>query len=76
MGLVYADIELVNVVDEGMSRRGILKAEEVRRMKVRALVDSGAYLLAINENIREQLGLDKIGEQTARRLIWQKLGSR
>lgn len=66
MGLVHADIELVNSIDAGMAKRGFIRPEEVRRINVNALVDSGAYMLAINENIRQQLGLDKIREQTAR----------
>ena len=66
MGIVRADIELVNGGDIAIAKRGIIRPDEIRRIKVRALVDSGAYVLAINENIQRQLGLDKIGEQTAR----------
>src|SRR5947209_3312561 len=66
MGVVHAEIELVNSGDIAIAKRGIIRPEEVRRIKVNALVDSGAYMLAINENIQQQLGLDKIGEQTAR----------
>ena len=65
MGLVYAEIELFNTGDIEMVNRGFLKAEEIRKAKVRALVDSGAYMLCINEQIANQLGLRFIMKQTA-----------
>ena len=58
MGLIYADIELTNTDDLAFLRRGKMKYEEVRRQKVRALVDTGSYNLGINENIVRQLGLE------------------
>jgi clan AA aspartic protease len=57
MGLVYADIELINTVDQENARRHIIGEEEVRRIKLNALVDSGAYMMAINETIQSQLEL-------------------
>jgi len=65
LGLVYAEIELFNTGDIEMVNRGFLKAEEIRKAKVRALVDSGAYMLCINEQIVNQLGLRFIMKQTA-----------
>ncbi|HEU4556054.1 MAG TPA: aspartyl protease family protein [Chitinophaga sp.] len=38
-------------------RRGYMDQDEVKRMWVNALVDTGSYMLAINENIQEQLQL-------------------
>jgi len=58
MGYVYADITLTNATDAGMARRGAIKDKDVRQMKVSALVDSGAYLLTIDETVKRQLGLD------------------
>ncbi|MFT4152530.1 clan AA aspartic protease [Parafilimonas sp.] len=55
MELVYAEIELINGIDLGLAERNIIGEEEVRRMYVTALVDSGAFMLCINENIQEQL---------------------
>lgn len=63
MGKIYAEIELVNSNDLALSYEGHISEEEVRRMDVRMLVDSGAYNLSINEGIRAQLGLRVIGEQ-------------
>lgn len=57
MGLVYAEIELINGDDLGLARRNIIGEEEVKRMYVTALVDTGSYMLAINENIQAQLEL-------------------
>jgi len=65
MGLVYAEIELFNTGDIEMVNRGFLKAEEIRKAKVHALVDSGAYMLCLNEQIVNQLGLRFIMKQTA-----------
>ncbi len=57
MGLVYADIELINAVDLENARRHIIGEEEVRRMWLNVLADSGAYMMAINETIQSQLEL-------------------
>jgi clan AA aspartic protease len=57
MGMVYATLELMNGVDLGMSKSGLADPDEVRRITVRALVDSGAYMMAINENIQAYLQL-------------------
>ena len=58
MGLTYADVTLVNSIDAGMARRGAIANTDIRQMKVSALVDSGAYLLTIDESLHAQLGLD------------------
>jgi clan AA aspartic protease len=60
MGLVYAEIELINGGDLEMARRNIIGEEEIRRMPVNILVDTGSYYLCINETIQEQLGLSFI----------------
>lgn len=65
MGLVYADIELINGGDLEMARRNIIGQEEVKRMHVNALVDTGSYMLCINENIQEQLQLPVVEKRKA-----------
>ena len=55
MGLIYADIELINGYDLENARRNIIGEDEVKRMHVNALVDSGALMLCINEEIQQQL---------------------
>lgn len=57
MGLIHAEIELINGDDLALARRHYLDQDEVKRMWVTALVDTGSYMLCINENIQEQLQL-------------------
>jgi clan AA aspartic protease len=57
MGFVYAEIELINAGDVECARRHLMGEEEIRRMHVTMLVDSGAYMLTINENIQAYLQL-------------------
>jgi clan AA aspartic protease len=65
MGLVHAEIELMNGADLVLFRKGYIKEKDIKRMKVKALVDSGAYMLAINENVKVQMDLTKVDEQMA-----------
>jgi len=57
MGMIYADIEIINNDDLADVRRHRMGEDEVRRMHVNILVDTGCVMLAINENIQEQLQL-------------------
>lgn len=57
MGLVYAEINLTNDDDLVLNRHGHLPEQDIRRVRCRALVDSGALDLVLNEEIRDQLGL-------------------
>jgi clan AA aspartic protease len=66
MGLVYAEIELVNNFDLELNRRGMLADTEIRSTRHRALVDSGAFDLVINEDIRRQLDVPVLEQRT----IW------
>lgn len=63
MGLVYAEIELTSFDDIALHRRGFLEEDKIKRVKVAALVDTGAYMLTINDNIKNQLGLPLIEKQ-------------
>ena len=65
MGLVYADIELINGDDLAFLRRGQLSEDKIRRMTVNILVDSGALMLSINEAIKTQLGLQQVDVRSA-----------
>jgi clan AA aspartic protease len=57
MGTVYADITLKNAQDVGDAEDGLIKGQQVRETAVRAMVDTGAITLVINEALREKLGL-------------------
>jgi clan AA aspartic protease len=62
-GLVYAEIELINGGDIYAHRKGYIAEEEIKRKKITALVDSGAYRLAINQQLKFELDLPVIEEQ-------------
>lgn len=66
MGLVYAEIELANGGDMYLFRQGDLDESKIRQVRVDALVDSGAYMLCINENVKAQLDLPLIEKQFSR----------
>lgn len=57
MGLVYAEIELINAGDVSLFEGSYIKETDIRKLKTKALVDTGAVMLAINETIKSQLGL-------------------
>ncbi|MFT3701287.1 MAG: clan AA aspartic protease [Agriterribacter sp.] len=65
MGIVTAEIELFNAGDLEMARRKMIGEEEIKRMSVSMLVDTGAYNLCINETIQEQLDLPFIEKRKA-----------
>ncbi len=65
MGLIYAEIELINGGDIEMARRGYMDKDEIRRMYINTLVDTGSYMLAINENIQEQLQFPVVEKRKA-----------
>ncbi len=65
MGLVYADIEIVSAEDVALARKGYIEKEQIKSRTVKALVDSGAYMMCINESIKAQLDLPKISNMEA-----------
>ncbi|MEI6185439.1 MAG: aspartyl protease family protein [Bacteroidota bacterium] len=65
MGLVYADIELINGDDLALVRRHIIGEEEIKRMHLNLLVDTGSYMLCINESIQEQLQFPVVEKRKA-----------
>ena len=65
MGLVYADITLINADDIVLAKRNIIGEEEVKKMTVKMLVDTGAYMMGISETIQEQLNLSFIEKRKA-----------
>lgn len=56
--MIYADIELVNGSDLVLAKKKHIGEDEIRRMDVKALVDTGAMHLTINETIKDFLGLE------------------
>jgi len=60
MGLVYAEVELINALDLGLAKRHKIGEEEVKRMHVNMLVDTGSAYMCINETVQEQLALEVV----------------
>lgn len=58
MGAFRQKVTLVNAYDKALAKRKMIPPEEVRELEVLFLVDTGAYMLCINEEIQNQLGLD------------------
>ena len=53
MGLIYAEIELINGEDLVLARRNFIGEDEIKYMTVKMLVDTGSIYMCINENIQE-----------------------
>lgn len=64
MGLVYAELVLINTVDVELAKRNIIGQEEIKSIRVNALVDSGAYNMCNNETIQSQLQLPFVEKRT------------
>ena len=65
MRLIYADIELINGDDLVLARKNIIGAEEIKRMHVNMLVDTGSVYMCINETVKEQLQLSVLEKRKA-----------
>ena len=63
MGHIHASIELINAEDLGLVRRGRMDKDDVRHIRVEAMVDTGAFYMVINEHIQETLQLPVIGKK-------------
>lgn len=62
MGEIVVDVELENLSDRNLCDRGYLAEEEVRRIRLPAVADTGAIMLALPEDVVDQLGIDEVGE--------------
>lgn len=56
------NIKITNYNDIVVMEAGYIKKADVRSMQVDFVIDSGAFMMCINENIQQQLGLTKVGE--------------
>lgn len=63
MGLIYAEIELINSWELETARKQMMDLDEVKRNFVTMLVDTGAVYLSINESIQERLQLPTVGSK-------------
>jgi len=73
MGTVYAEITLKNTLDAAQVRAGHLKEQDLRSATVTALVDTGAMMMTITEELYKTLGLSKVGERIVRTANGQRI---
>ena len=66
MGKVMAKIKLINSVDKGEVKRGLIRSDQIRTLEVEGLVDTGATTLVIPTEVAETLGLTEIGRRSVR----------
>jgi predicted aspartyl protease len=66
VGRFKVQVELANNDDMAMVRRGDLEPDKVRRLKLEALVDSGAARLVLPESAVKKLGLASTGKVKVR----------
>lgn len=66
MGLVYAEIELINAWQLEAARKHLIDKDDVRRMRTTVLVDSGSTDMAINEAIQEIMQFPVIEQRRIR----------
>jgi clan AA aspartic protease len=65
MGITYAEVELTRWDDLVLVREGYRQKDQVRRMKMLALVDTGSSMMAITESVKTLLSLAKLDEMQA-----------
>jgi predicted aspartyl protease len=66
MGRFSVEVELANNEDLVSAKVGHIRPEQVRRTRVRGVVDSGATRLVISSQIAQQLGLEISGSVKVR----------
>jgi predicted aspartyl protease len=79
MGTFHVAIDLENTTDADIAVAGLRPPSAVRRASVRALVDSGALMLVLPEDVVDALGLTRRGKAVVsfadeRRVDWEKAG--
>lgn len=60
MGQIHAEIELISGEDLLDAKRGLLDMDEIKKISITVLADTGGLHLTINENIQEYLQLPVI----------------
>ncbi len=66
MGEIVVEIELENQHDRALVEGGHLEESDVRRMRIPAVADTGAMMLALPEDVVEGLGLAEVGSISAK----------
>ena len=58
MGEIAVEIHLENFVDRALQKQGQRSEEQVRRHQLKAVVDTGAVMLMLPQDVVEKLGLE------------------
>jgi clan AA aspartic protease len=66
MGRFSVEVELTNHGDQIRAEVGVITPDQIRRVKIRGVVDSGATRLVIPTSIALQLGLEESGRAKVR----------
>ena len=67
MGKVVVAAKIDNLADDVRARSGMIQSHGVRTVEVDdALIDTGATFLSLPTRLIKELGLEKMGSQTAR----------
>lgn len=79
MGAVHVTIDLENTNDADNAEAGLVPAGSVRRYSTRSLVDTGAVMLVLPEDVVDHLGLKRRGKTVVsfadeRKVDWDLAG--
>jgi clan AA aspartic protease len=66
MGRFSVEVELANHEDLFRAKAGLISPDQVRRIIMRGVVDTGATRLVIPESVAKQLGLETSGNSKVR----------
>jgi clan AA aspartic protease len=66
MGKVMTRIKVSNATDLELVGRGLMAAGDVRSIEIEALVDTGATMLALPEDVAAKLAAPSLGKRKAR----------
>lgn len=75
MGRVAAEVELVNHQDVVLAQAGALPTDKIRRLRIEAIVDTGASHLVVPQTVVDVLGVPIVGK-TADRYADQRRSSK
>ena len=59
MGRFHVELEIANYKDMVHAEKGALAPDQVRRMKIKGVVDSGASRLVLPKSVAQELGLER-----------------
>jgi clan AA aspartic protease len=66
MGKVMTKLTLTSLVDTINAAQGLLHPDQIRRLELDALVDTGATMLAIPADVARKLGLEELARRSVK----------